>query len=60
MAAKTLIDSPQAPAPNKIDRIAPMPEVLALVGVGRTTLYKMVRDPTPELVPSRSGDFRRR
>jgi len=44
MAAKTLFDSKQTAAPDKIDRIARMPEVLALVGVGRTTLYKMVRE----------------
>ena len=40
----------QAPAvetaatPAKIDRIARLPEVLTLVGVGRTTLYAMIRD----------------
>lgn len=61
MAAKTHIDSPQAPAPTKIDRIARMPEVLALVGVGRTTLYKMVRDgrfPAPLHLSSRIRGWR--
>ena len=61
MAAKTLIDPPQTPTSDKIDRIARMPEVLALVGVGRTTLYKMVRDgrfPAPLHLSSRIRGWR--